>query len=684
MKNLILFCLLLMGTSASQAAKEQKNADIRDLIILLDTDVETTIEWGGAALSELNTALYQQNAPILVSAPLWNTFVEGMQEYKGQRAIPNSNDAILATLVDAINTRINYWYRLLSEHNKDAVHAKMLTIECINTEFYTKEAYKKLQDEKRIVAQKEAKRTFLAYSCCANTFFNPDEWYSSVIDSAYYLLIPKSYVKKYTSSTNFYEVIQTLFAPPAPLDMCVDPLNTAWLLHAEPSATSATIIPALTKIFTASITTQERPLWCIYMAGHGSTSQSDFQNSSIADMTWEAYQNVCSFFDTYVSMHSLWIISCKAGGHNRLALFDDDTHQYRYQYPIIIESLNDSSASSGWLLWTHLPDGESFLSSGDIFWNANTAQWHLQDRLGTNFKKFFKHLHQLDLQKNSKKKSFSYNVMLEVAQRLRSNFDLDIRNTPQLFLPGIDASHICYPESAHRIDVHSVILAQLCNQPIVVRKPYLFIDVPSIIQPLYIVGTMPNYVISTAPGSTTHYFAILNAPKVYIDRIAYSFWQLQGSACNKLFLIDTINCIVDPKNPLAHAIGATEESLTVTNVMLYVIKNEQIRIVFTNPAGTTFSAQMRKLSYDTPPVLRNLQPLSADSAGIFAAWYQKEKTKCVDNAQVAYAKLHDLYAKALNIQPVVQESVSDDVTTVADAQAKNPETHNVPTDVQLG
>ena len=683
MKNLIFFCLLFIGTSTLQAAKEQNNADIRDLIILLDTKNETTIEWGGAALWELNTALYQQTAPILVSASLWKTFVEGMQEYKGQRAIPNTNDATLATLVCDINTRINYWYQLLSEQNKDAVHAKMLTIEQVNTEFYTKEAYKKLQDEKRVVTQEEAKRTFLVYSCCANTFFNSDEWYSSIIDSAYYLLIPKSYAKKYTSSTNFYEVVQTFFAPPAPLDLCADPLNIAWLLHAEPRTTSATIIPALTKIFTASTTTQERPLWSIYMAGHGSTSQSDFQNSSIADMTWEAYQNVCSFFDEYVSMHSLWIISCKAGGHNRLALFDDDTHHYRYQYPIIIESLNDSSASSGWLVCTHLPDGKSFLSSGDILWNAHTAQWHLQDRLGTNFKKFFKHLHQLDLQKNDAEKLFCYNAILEVAQKLRSNFDLDIRNTPQLFLPGIDASHICYPESAHRIDAHSIILAQLCNQPIIVRKKYLFIDVPSVIQPVHIVDTMPSYVISTTPGNTTHYFATLNASKVYIDSIAYSFWQLPGSACNKLFLIDTINCIVDPKHPLAHAIGAIEESLTVTNVMMYVIKNEQIRIVFTNHAGTTFSAQMRKLSSDTPPVLRNLQELSADSANTFAAWYQKEKTKCVDNAQVAYAKLHDLYAKALNIQPVVQESGTKDII-VADAPAKNPETHNVPTDVQLG
>ena len=181
------------------------------LIVLLDTHVETTIESSGFVSNDLITALHQHTAPILVSAPLWKVFVEGLQEYKGQCAIPNTNDATLATHVRDINTRINYWYEFLSEHNKDSVHTKMLTIERVNTEFYTKEAYKKLQDEKRVVAQKAANETFLAYSRCANTFFNPDEWYSSIIDNAYYLLIPKSYAKKYTSSTDFHEVIQALF-----------------------------------------------------------------------------------------------------------------------------------------------------------------------------------------------------------------------------------------------------------------------------------------------------------------------------------------------------------------------------------------------------------------------------------------------------------------------------------------
>jgi hypothetical protein len=682
MKSLIFSCLLLMGTSALQASKEQNNADIRDLIILLDTHVETTIESGGFVLNDLITALHQHNAPVLVSAPLWKIFVEGKQEYKGQCAIPNTNDATLATLVRDINTRINYWYQFLSEHNKDSVHTKMLTIERINTEFYTKEAYKKLQDEKRVVKQQAANETFLAYSRCAHTFFNPDEWYSSIVDNAYYLLIPKAYAEKYTSSTDFYEVIETLFAPPAPLDRCDDPLNIAWLLHAELNITSDTIIPALTKIFTASTTTQKRPLWCIYMCGHG-VSQSVFQNSSIAGMTWEAYQNVCSFFDEYVSMHSLWIASCQAGGHNRLAVFDDESQQYRYQYPIIIESLSDTVVLTSWLS-TPLPDGESVLTATNISWNAQAQQWHLNSELGNNFKKFFKHLHQLSVQKNDAEKLFSHNDIFEVAQKLRVT--LNIANTPQLFLPGTDTSSLCYPDCAHRIDAHSVILAQLCNQPIEVSKKYLFIDVASITQPVHITNTIPDYVISTTPGNMSHYFAALDAPKVDLDSVICSFWQLRGSACNKLFLIDTITCMADPKNPLAQAIGVTEESLTVTNVMIDVIKNEQIRVVFTNSAGATFSAQMRKLSSDTEPVLRNVQLLSADSADAFTAWYQKEKTECVDNPQVAYTKLYDLYAKDLNVQCAMQKSTSDDdASGVADADilAKNPETRTIPTNVQL-
>jgi hypothetical protein len=418
------------------------------------------------------------------------------------------------------------------------------------------------------------------------------------------------------------------------------------------------------------------------MCGHG-VSQSVFQNSSIAGMTCEAYQNVCSFFDEYVPMHSLWITSCQAGGHNRLAVFDDESQRYRYQYPIIIESLSDTVVLTSWLS-TPLPDGESVLNAANISWNARTDQWHLHSELGNSFKKFFKHLHQLSVQKNDAEKLFSHNAILEVAQKLRMN--LNIANTPQLFLPGADASSLCYPDSVHRIDAHSVILAQLCDQSIEVGKKYLFIDVPSITQPVHITNTMPDYIISTTPGNTSHYFALLDAPKADLDTIICSFWQLKGSACNKLFLIDTINCVVDPKDPFAHTIGATEEALTVTNVMIDVIQNEQIRVVFTNSAGTTFSAQMRKLSSDTEPVLRNVQLLSADSADAFTAWYQKEKTECMDNPQVAYTELHDLYAKDLNVQCAIQKSTSDDdARSVADADtlAKNPETRTIPTNVQL-
>jgi hypothetical protein len=653
MKYLILAVLAITGNVISRADGASQPKDIRDLIILLDTDVETTPERLGAVMGGLVGALDQQTAPVLISAPLWCAFVEMHQEFQIHRKISGSNEAKAADLIDAINDRINYWYKMLNEQSKDAIQNKMLTIEHVNAEFYHQEAYKKLQDEKRLPDLKEAGDFLVACSEFITITFVPDEWYSLIIDNAYYLLIPKSYARQYTTSTDIHDVMHALNFSTSTGDICEDPLDTAWFLYTEFFTTDAAIVSTLTKLFDTKSIAKNKPQWCISMAGHGS-GRSDFHIPNIAGMSWQTYQDVCSFLDSNLSMHSLWIMSCNAGGDNRRALFDSAGVSYRYGYPIILESLNDSATFSfnGRITF---PNGINFLDTTTIHWHAGTNTWRLRSPIFNNYKKFFKYMHQIDNAADVQP-VFSDNIINKAAAKLRSR--LHLNNIPQLFLPGTCTSHLCYPEHAQRIDGHSALLAELCKKAIVVHKKLLFIDTPYIIQPLQIVDKMPEYTVSIMPGAATHYCAKLDAPKAYPHDVVESFWQLPYSSSSKLFLIDSLTCAIDSKDPFAQVIGATEAGLSVTNVMIRVIKNEQIRVVFTTASGATFTTQMRKLASDAEPVLRNLQPLSAKAAEAYTAYYTKLKEQCIQDALPAYTKLKDQYALALGIQ-LPQASVSD-------------------------
>jgi hypothetical protein len=224
-----------------------------------------------------------------------------------------------------------------------------------------------------------------------------------------------------------------------------------------------------------------------------------------------------------------------------------------------------------------------------------------------------------------------------------------LENTPQLLVPNDNKSCLQYSNYSQYIDIHQALIAELSQNPLVLTKSSIFIDTPCIPAPLLISHEMPKYITSTIPGATQHYITTFNASKIPVYDVIKSFWPLSAAIFDKIFLIDTLICSIDPKDPLAIMIGLTESTMTFKHVMIRIIKSDQLRIIFTTQKGT-FSANMRKLSSKSTPVLRNPQKLSIEASEKYNAYYNDIQSQCMQITETnSYKELKTQYAQALEL-----------------------------------
>lgn len=617
------------------AGTEQKAPLFRDLIVILDDDIETNPSKISVSIFDVQNVLQAEAAPMLVSASLWNTFIEARQEWLFRAQIAGTNEYKAMALQNAINDRINHWYGVL-RGSFDDMHMRSLIGERVNEEFYVKERFAQLQ-ESGIIPKKINANAAERMRHCVTVPYNFDAWYWFYLDTGYYLAIPKKYCIRWINSTNKAEILCAAGFNQSLAMYEIDPLEIAPRLHNDSLSPDQTIIPT----FQALLQQGNCYKWSIWISGHGmrqKLEQGDRQK--IVGISLERFKELCVWFNTHVSMHMLYVVSCHAGGIHRVFLSDAGSV---YNYPLVIESLGDMVASGDRTSFDCLPDGVFQCKGHNFKKNSLTNRWELSCEITQHFKKFFKKIHTINTISNSFDCIGAQEALYEAFSIISPSRYL--QNTPYLLLPQSTTWLLCYPAIALYLNTQSSLLAEACKVPHMLRHESILVDAAIFNMAWSIADDKVRHIVAISPGDTTHYVHALNAEKLEIGQMLALFWPPVRTSAVKQLLFDTITCTYDPESALVQLLNLTEKAVTFTEIIMHIVKDERIDILFTAPNGEAFSAFMRKV--DEKPVVRNIQKLSATAAESYHAHYATTKQKLLDQTAELYAPLRNRYAEAL-------------------------------------
>ncbi len=617
---------LFYGTTFCETADKQSL--MRDLIIILDDRQEDNPSKAGFTIDHISHALMAETAPLLVSATLWRTLVDFRQEWLLLSQIQGSYEYNIAHWLDDINAAINYWYGILDDTG-DESHVKSIIADKINEQFFTQEQYDALSKEGKLPYG----NGFLLSCARFASKCNLNAWYWFYLDEGYYLAIPKAYANQYTKSLKPKDILNAVGFSSKLADSCADPLCIDPIRFMQLKPIENTILQTLKKLFVST----KKHTWSLFIAGHGQAYKSVYGKvKTIAGITIETFKQMCCFLNDKLSVHLLWINSCFAGGANKLELTGNG-----YHYAIVTESLGDFP-SYAQLNMPHINDKSLFHCKKEFVRKNLDGKWELWYQYSKQFTNFFEKVHTLHNDNKNKNKDLQdvvYAIFAEISPR---RF---IENSPHILPAHSNRWLLCYPSDWAYLSVQAGLLADMCGMPHTLHTHTVLIDAPVLKSGFNIVPNSIKFIVVITPGESAHYIGPVNAVKVGINEFMSYFWPAFEQICSKQILFEGITCQCDPTDPMTQMLGVTENKVTFSNVLMRIVKNEQIELIFTMPNGDVFYATMR--SIDGKPMFRNLQKLSHKAVDSYRAYYEKTKTELITQYDQVNATLRNHYVQAM-------------------------------------
>jgi hypothetical protein len=341
--------------------------------------------------------------------------------------------------------------------------------------------------------------------------------------------------------------------------------------------------------------------------------------------------------NTELSVHVLWVHTCSGGGMNRLSLLEDSSH---YHYTFVIEAIGEFSTRNEIDIKFLFPKANPLFYCTRNYIKKNTdAKWELWYDHSEIFTKFFEALHLLhDDSKTIQDRVYDASDIMTP--------ESIIQNTPYLLLPYSDRWLLCCPPHRTYIDIQAALLAEMCKLPHLLHTRTVLIDAPVLKAGLHLIDKGVESIVMIAPGDTTHYVGSVNTPEMKIDMFVNCFWPIASQYFIKQILFEGITCQCNPDDPLTKVLEVTEKTVTFKDVVMRIVKDEQIEFVFTAPNGDAFYATYRAAE-GKKSVVRNLQKLSATATASYRAYYDKTKTELLAKTDEAYAPLRNHYLQAM-------------------------------------
>jgi hypothetical protein len=566
-----------------------------------------------------------------VNASLWRTFLELRQEWLFRSQIPNTDIYNLTSYFTKIDDRINYWYSVLESTGIDDMRLRALIADKINEEFFTKEKCKEWQETCKLP---DNIGYFYTMALCARFLMRCDfnAWYWFYLDTDYYLAVPKAYAARYTESTSQVDILKACGFSPYGVNM-IDPLQINPVQNLNLAPIEDSIVPMLKSLFLSD----KRFLWSLFMEGHGCCHKVDRQYMQrMVGVTVEKFKEVCQWFNANLSVHAVWIKSCSAGGMNRVSLQSD---AQGFHFPFIIESLGDFFTKTIIDVDILYPKKNPlFYCTRNYIRKGPGDKWELWYDHSEIFTNFFEALHSLhDDSKAIQERVYDASEIMTPGPILQ--------NTPYLLLPYSDKWLLCCPSHRTYIDVQAALLFEIGGMPHLLNAATVFIDAPVLKAGLKVIGKRVDYIVLINPGSSSYYVGPVDASEMKIDEFVKCFWPVALQQFTKQLLFESVICQCNPEDLLIKMLGVTEKTVVFKDVLMRIVKNEQIELVFTAPNGDVFYATYREV--DGKPMVRNLQKLSATATASYRTYYDKTKTELLAKTDEAYAPLRNHYLQAM-------------------------------------
>lgn len=639
MYMLILTVLCFLSGITYCEAPDQKSR-MRTLAIFLDDITETTPDQAGATITDLNNALMAGSTPILVTASVWRTFLALRQEWLLFSNVPGTNEHKIACCINMINDRVNYWHDILCG-TCDDVQIQSLIAEKINEEFFTKEKYQELQKDGRMPKSRTEEKLYHYARLAASYDF--ESWYWFYVDTGYYLAIPHDYAARYTSSSQDSDILEacgflTSLAISHVDPLCIDPIQ-----HMQTEPLEETIMPTLQKLFLHGDVYKKTYTWSFYIAGHGLYSVAASGGiKEVVGLSFDTFKKICQFFDTQLFVHMLWVATCNAGGVQRIELHDHGN--ITYHYALVVECLGDNASATNLNIPSIYRKPFFHCKRDFISKNAIANRWELWYKNSEQFTKFFEKIRTLNFSEQSVQRTIQNSLFDAFKEITPQEF---VENTPYVLLPRTTHWRLCYPWCATYLNVQAAILQEVCKAPHLLHTNTTLIEAPVLKAGFSVANENIDFITVISPGDSTHYVGPVQATDLKIEKFISYFWPSFRQKCTKCILFESITCQCDPKDPLVQMLGVTEKTVTFKDVLMRIVKSEQIELVFTTSNNEVFYATVR--SVDGKPMFRNLQKLSEKAVKSYRDYYDKTKTELFAQSEELYAPLRNHYQQAMNL-----------------------------------
>ncbi len=547
------------------------HSQYRNCIILLDDhDSENVGQARWFLISRIQSAIAEKSTPLLISATLWNSFIERKISFQQNVPYKKTNFYKIHNLYTSINERMKYWSNYYNSISTDIAQNKKLVIQRINKEFY--------HDKENI---SEIDYQFLLVFF---TDFSPQEWDVYTNDGGLYLLIPKNYSEK----------LSPLGFKIDSLKKVIDPEDTTCIYFASHNQKSFS--DSLPDFFLTydDFDNKEIPYqWNIVTAGHGGSRYRENNNDGtiiwsgepiINNLTLQEFKNMLEFFHSKVATHNFHYGTCYGAGNHELLIFEND-HNNTYNFAIICDCLTDCTTYCKWL--TPLPcHAKSCITPYDIIYDESEKCWQLPLTPLYYWKQFFNDISSIDFSTSSIERLYAVTKSITYAS---------IANIPLLCLPNTQTFFPLQPTDVIKIDNALLQLAETDDEDIILSHLRIILIESNCVTPtIQLYHQEPLRIISIKPDDALHYIKKIEAHN-YIN-LPSAFWQAEYQRYNKTFIIDECSF------PALHDfrdIESQTKQITLKNIIITQQQFQYMRIFFTID-GTALMIIASKTSEESP------------------------------------------------------------------------------------
>jgi hypothetical protein len=576
----------------------------RELIILLDG--KGTHETIGKPerrylMNKLQSALEQQEAPLLISTSLWENFLEKRMSISQMAKRGMSEELKALTTYEAINKKLNESFQEFQERGFDPIQSKQWMLDVVNRTFY--------KGTSSYAITHELNTTLMSYL----TRFDASEWEGYLHPNhSLLLLLPKKYeAKKKKQSWDLLsrkDFLGLQLDRLLPIENVEDP---AYYYLRNPR--EFLLADTLCYFFVPCHSCYS---WNIYLSGHGGSFNEENPQPQaytlIADLAIAEFQKFLNFCEKQILTKCLFYGTCYGSGNHIQLAFGDSS----YSYAIVSDCLGDT-VSYTFVDTLPLPNraGDELIAS-QLSYDSKIG-WSIALDFHYQWGRFFADLEAY---------SFIDNPLCWLQGAFKNMKPDLLCTTPVVRLPN--ATHFTTILSDTYLQITDLLLEWKGEkEPIESTRETNVVLLEASFIPSALILHYDKHVpsiISILPGASSHFIQSL---ELKTSRGFFrAFWPLEADYFEREFLIEELS-LPSEDFPLSEEWNIQNDTVILKNVWV-IAKGSEMRIFLQTEESSSFMLLINKKDFFSEQNIvgiKGIHPLSNECTQLYLEKYQIRK-----------------------------------------------------------